>query len=298
MTTSWFSYIQRLGGGMAVSLAFSILLAAFPAAAEPALWKVQGPHATVYLFGTVHVLKPGTRWRSQKIEAAFKASDVLWEEVKDSDDAEAIQPLVLKYGLDLSKPLSSKLDDAGRAKLAAAEASLNLPQAQLEALRPWMAGLTLTVLPTLKAGYDPKSGADLTLKAMAAEQAKPMQAFETMEQQVRFFADLPQPLEVEYLLSTLDDVSKGTGELDALVDAWEAGDTKKLEALLNSDLKDHYPDLYRILLAQRNQAFADQIETLLKGEGVVFVAVGAGHLVGPDSVQADLAKHGVRSERE
>jgi len=298
MTTSWFSYIQRLGGGMAVSLAFSMLLAAFPAAAEPALWKVQGPHATVYLFGTVHVLKPGTRWRSQKIEAAFKASDVLWEEVKDSDDAEAIQPLVLKYGLDLSKPLSSKLDDAGRAKLAAAEASLNLPQAQLEALRPWMAGLTLTVLPTLKAGYDPKSGADLTLKAMAAEQAKPMQAFETMEQQVRFFADLPQPLEVEYLLSTLDDVSKGTGELDALVDAWEAGDTKKLEALLNSDLKDHYPDLYRILLAQRNQAFADQIETLLKGEGVVFVAVGAGHLVGPDSVQADLAKHGVRSERE
>jgi len=298
MTTSWFSYIQRLGGGMAVSLAFSILLAAFPAAAEPALWKVQGPHATVYLFGTVHVLKPGTRWRSQKIEAAFKASDVLWEEVKDSDDAEAIQPLVLKYGLDLSKPLSSKLDDAGRAKLAAAEASLNLPQAQLEALRPWMAGLTLTVLPTLKAGYDPKSGADLILKAMAAEQAKPMQAFETMEQQVRFFADLPQPLEVEYLLSTLDDVSKGTGELDALVDAWEAGDTKKLEALLNSDLKDHYPDLYRILLAQRNQAFADQIETLLKGEGVVFVAVGAGHLVGPDSVQADLAKHGVRSERE
>jgi len=298
MTTSWFSYIQRLGGGMAVSLAFSILLAAFPAAAEPALWKVQGPHATVYLFGTVHVLKPGTRWRSQKIEAAFKASDVLWEEVKDSDDAEAIQPLVLKYGLDLSKPLSSKLDDAGKAKLAAAEASLNLPQAQLEALRPWMAGLTLTVLPTLKAGYDPKSGADLTLKAMAAEQAKPMQAFETMEQQVRFFADLPQPLEVEYLLSTLDDVSKGTGELDALVDAWEAGDTKKLEALLNSDLKDHYPDLYRILLAQRNQAFADQIETLLKGEGVVFVAVGAGHLVGPDSVQADLAKHGVRSERE
>ena len=292
MTTSWFSRAAALGGGLAAVLAIAL-----PAAAEPALWKVQGPHATVYLFGTVHVLKPATQWRSPRIEAAFKASGVLWEEIKDGDDAAAIQPLVFKYGLDLANPLSSKLDDAGKAKLAATETSLNLQPAQLEPLRPWMAGLTLSVLPIVKAGYDPKSGVDVSLKAMATEQAKPLLAFETMEQQVRFFADLPQPLEVEYLLSTLDDASKGTGELDSMVDAWAAGDTKKLEEILNGDLKDHYPDLYRILLAQRNQAFADQIETLLKGSGVVFVAVGVGHLVGPDSVQADLAKHGIKAER-
>ncbi len=293
MTMSWFSRAAALGGGLAAVLALAL-----PAAAEPALWKVQGPHATVYLFGTVHVLKPATQWRSPRIEAAFKASDVLWEEIKDGDDAAAIQPLVFKYGLDLANPLSSKLDDAGKAKLAATETSLNLQPAQLEPLRPWMAGLTLSVLPIVKAGYDPKSGVDVSLKAMATEQAKPLQAFETMEQQVRFFADLPRPLEVEYLLSTLDDASKGTGELDSMVDAWAAGDTKALEEILNSDLKDHYPDLYRILLAQRNQAFADQIETLLKGSGVVFVAVGVGHLVGPDSVQADLAKHGIKAERQ
>ena len=283
-----------LGGALAAALASLAL----PAAAEPALWKVQGPHATVYLFGTVHVLKPGTQWRSPKVEAAFKASGVLWEEIKDGDDATVIQPLVFKYGLDLAKPLSSKLDDAGKAKLTAAETSLDLQPAQIEPLRPWMAGLTLSVLPVLKAGYDPKSGVDVSLKALAAEQGMPMMAFETMEQQVRFFADLPQPLEVEYLLSTLDDASKGTGELDAMVDAWEAGDTKKLEEILNGDLKDHYPDLHRILLAQRNRAFAERIESLLKGDGVAFVAIGAGHLVGPDSVQADLAKDGVKAERQ
>jgi len=289
MTTPWFSFAAVLAAALAL---------AFPAAAEPALWQVKGPHATVYLFGTVHVLKPGAQWRSPKIDAAFKASGVLWEEVQDAGDAAAIQPLVLKYGLDVANPLSSKLDDAGKAKLATAEASLNLQPAQLEPLRPWMAGLTLSVLPVLKAGYDPKSGVDVALKGLATEQGKTVQAFETMEQQVRFFADLPRPLEIEYLLSTVDDVSKGTAELDSMVDAWEAGDTKRLEDILNGDLKDHYPDLYRILLAQRNQAFAETIETLLKGEGVVFVAVGAGHLVGPDSVQADLAKDGFKAVRQ
>ncbi len=292
MNVSWISRAAALGG-LAAVLAF-----APPASAEPALWKVQGAHATVYLFGTVHVLKPGTQWRSPKVEAAFKASGVLWEEIKDSDDPAAIQPLVLKYGVDPANPLSGKLDDAGKARLATAETSLGLPPAQLEVLRPWMAGLTLSLVPIEKAGYDPKSGVDIALKALATEQGKPTQGFETMEQQVRFFADLPQPLEVEYLLSTLDDLSKGTAELDDMVDAWAAGDTGRLEEILNGDLKDSYPDLYRILLAQRNQAFADRIETLLKGDGVVFVAVGAGHLVGADSVQADLSRHGFTAVRQ
>jgi uncharacterized protein YbaP (TraB family) len=297
MTAPWLTRTAAKAGASAV-LALAVLASAFHAAAEPALWKVQGPHATVYLFGTVHVLKPNTQWRSSKIEAAFKSSGVLWEEVKDSDDPTVVQPLVFKYGFDPAKTLSSKLDDTGKAKLLAAETSLSLQPAQLEPLRPWMAGMTLSILPVLKAGYDPKSGVDLALKAMAAQQGKPLMAFETMEQQVRFFADLPQPLEVEYLLSTLDDASKGTGELDEMVAAWDAGDTGKLEQILNSDIKDKYPDLYRILLKKRNQAFADQIETLLKGEGVAFVAVGAGHLVGPDSVQADLAKDGFKAVRQ
>lgn len=288
--------LSRIGVWAAAFVATLVL--ALPAAAEPALWKIQGPHAVVYLFGTVHVLKPDTPWRSGKVDAALRGATALWEEVKDTDDAAAVQPLILKYGLDAAHPLSGKLDDAGKAKLDAAAAGLGLKPAQLESMRPWLAGLTLSVLPILKAGYDPKSGVDVALKAAAAEQGKPLQAFETMEQQVRFFADLPQNLEVEYLLATLDDVSKGTGELDDLVQAWDAGDTVKLESILNGDLKDNYPDLYRILLTQRNQTFADQIETLLKGEGVSFVAVGAGHLVGPQSVQADLARHGLIAVRQ
>jgi len=292
------SVLRRLGLGAAAVALCAVLSPGLPAMAEPALWKVEGPHATVYLFGTVHVLKPNTHWRTAKIDTAFNGSNVLYEEIKDADDAATAQPLVIKYGLDVAHPLSSKLDATAKAKLVADASLMGVPAAQFEPMRPWLAGLTLTVLPVVKAGYDPQSGVDITLKALAGDQHKPLEAFETMEQQISMFADLPQPLEVEYLLSTLDDVDKGAGEINDLVDAWAAGDTGKLDDLVNGDLKVHYPELYRIVLKERNQAFADRIATLLKGNGVVFVAVGVGHLVGPDSVQADLAKVGYTAVRQ
>lgn len=290
------SHVSRLATGLAAALAAGLL--ASSAQAEPALWKVQGPHATVYLFGTVHVLKKTTVWRSPKIDAAFSASKTLWEEIKDGDDQSAMQPLVMKYGLDQAHPLSTKLDAKGQAKLAAVEAMVGAPAAQMEPLRPWMAALTLDVLPLLKAGYDPNSGVDTILKGEAKAAGKPLEAFEGMEQQIRFFADLPQKEEVDYLLSTLDDADKGASQIEKLIDAWASGDLDKLEALLNADMRDKYPSLYQKLLVQRNKAFAKQIETLLQGQGVTFVAVGAGHLVGPDSVQADLAKDGVKAVRQ
>jgi hypothetical protein len=273
-------------------------VAALPAQAEPALWKIKGRHATIYLFGTVHALKKGTNWRSPRIEAAFASSDVLWEEIANPDDRAAAEPLLARYGQDPGHPLSSKLGEAGRAKLAAVEASYGLPPSQIEPLRPWLAALNLNVIPIVKAGYDPRSGVEFVLKNLAVAQGKPIQGFETIDQQLRFFADLPQQLEVDYLLATLDEVDKGPAQLDRKVTAWLAGDTAGYAASANANLFKRFPQLYRILLVQRNRAFAARIEQLLKGNSNVFVAVGADHLAGSDSVLADLARDGIRPVRQ
>ena len=284
--------------GVGVAAAAATLITALPAAAEPALWKVKGPKATVFLFGTVHVLRKDVVWRSPKIDSAFHSAGTLVEEIKGIDDTAAMQPLVMKYGVDPAHPLSTKLDAAGKAKLAAVGAQLGIAPAQLEPLRPWMVALTFSTLPLVKAGYDPKSGVDVLLKDQAASEGKPLDAFETIEQQIHFFADLPQTQEVEYMLSTLDDAAKGTKELDDLVDAWAKGDVERIGALMNSDMRDKYPEIYKVLLVDRNQAFAERIKQMLNGEGTYFVAVGAAHLAGGDSVQADLHKMGVKVERE
>jgi uncharacterized protein len=271
---------------------------AAPASAEPALWKVQGPHATVYLFGTVHVLKSTTQWRTAKIDAAFASSTALYEEVPDGDDATAMRPLVQQLGLDPAHPLSAQLDDAGKAKLAAFESAYGLPATAIDALRPWLAAITVSVLPMTRAGYDPKSGVDSVLRAMARTQGKSLMGFETAEQEMHFLADLPQQDQVQYLLYALNTSDRAVSQVGDLVDAWAAGDTAKLESMLNADLFKQYPTLYQTLIVQRNRDFAGKIEQMLKGNGVTFVAVGAGHLVGPDSVQTYLAKDGIQATRQ
>jgi uncharacterized protein YbaP (TraB family) len=280
-----------------LAILFAVGIAA-PASAEPALWKVQGPHATVYLFGTVHILKSTTQWRTPKIEEAFTSAGSLWEEVPNADDVAAMQPLLMQLGLDPAHPLSSQLTDDGKAKLAAFEAAYGLPPQGIEMFRPWLAAMTFSVIPMTKAGYDPKSGVDTVLRTMARAQNKPMMGFETAEQQMHYLADLPQQTQLDYLLFTLGNAEQETGKLGDLVDAWAAGDTAKLEMLLNVGLAKQQPGLYRTLLADRNRAFATKIEQLLSGEGVTFVAVGAGHLVGPDSIQAALAKDGFQAVRQ
>lgn len=273
------------------------LAAALPAAAQPALWKVQGPHATVYLFGTVHTLRAVTVWRSPKIDAAFSASKALYEELENTGDQAALQPLVAKYGLDPSHPLSSKLDSAGNAELTRVARNLGAPMAQLDMLRPWMASVGLSTLSQAKAGFDPSSAVELKLKTLATEQGKTVSGFETMEQQIRGLAELPEPVQIQMLMSTLDEADKGGALLDQVVAAWVAGDLDQLQTLTIETAKRRYPQAYARLFVERNRGFASGIESLLKGDGVYFVAIGAGHLVGPDSVQADLAKDGFTPSR-
>ena len=99
------------------------------------------------------------------------------------------------------------------------------------------------------------------------------------------------------LKATLDDVEAGPKRIDAMVDGWAKGDTKVLDSLFIDEMKGDYPALYQVLIIDRNKDWARQLKTKLDGTGVSFVAVGAGHLTGPDSVQAQLAKLGVTAVR-
>lgn len=267
------------------------------ALAEPALWKIQDADSTIYLFGTIHVLKPSTVWRSPRIDKALKDSGDLTLEIVGADDPAVMQPLVMKYGLDPNQPLSGKIDAAAFQKASALAQAGGVSPQLLNAMRPWLAAVQLSLIPVIKAGYDPKSGVEPILAAEVKAAGKPEGAFETPEQQIRFFADLPVKTEVEFLSSTLDEADEGVGKIDKMVAAWAAGDTAELETEFVTEMKGQYPELYDLLITKRNQNWAGQLKTKLAGKGVSFVAVGSGHLVGPDSVQVQLAKLGVKAER-
>ncbi|WP_292065479.1 TraB/GumN family protein [Brevundimonas sp. UBA7664] len=266
--------------------------------AGPALWVIRDADSTLYLFGTVHVLRPTTAWGSPRVDAAFDSAEQVWFEISNPDDQMAIVPLIQQHGLSPDRQLSHLVTTGQLTLLDSAARSIGSNAVQMDVFRPWLAALTLSVAPLTAAGYDPRSGVELTLKARADAAGKPVHGFETIDKQVRILAGMSESEQLAYLASTLESYEGATVELDRMVEAWASGDVATLEAVGVEEMQSESPALYRALLVQRNTDWADQIQTLLAGSGTVFIAVGAAHLAGDDSVQEILEDRGVTVTRE
>lgn len=167
-----------------------------------------------------------------------------------------------------------------------------MPAARLSPMKPWLAAVTLSMLPLAKAGLDPKAGADVVLRASAAGRGSRIEGFDTPEEQVRYLADLPEAEQLAFLENVLDRAAGGTDLPNRIAAAWESGDLAAIDSILNAELKSKTPSLYRRLLVDRNSRYAERIEALPAGKEDRFVAVGVGHLVGVDSIQAFLGRKG------
>ena len=305
LTRSVAARLGRAVAGTALGLALTAavalpLLTPAPVHAQeasPALWVVRDADSTLYLFGTVHVLKPDTAWASARVDQAFDSAQDIWFEIANPDDTAAVLPLIQQHGVSMDRPLSSLLSADEIARLDVAARAIGVTAAQMDPMRPWFAGVTLSMAPLTKAGYDPASGVELTLLARAKAADKSIHAFESLEQQVRMLAEMPEDMQLGFLRSTLQDYDRAAQMLDGMVAAWRVGDTQALDAVMVEEMARDYPDLYARMLTDRNADWADQIQERLKGSGVTFIAVGAGHLVGDASVQTFLAQKGITATR-
>ena len=279
------------------SVAFALCFAVSSVQAEPAMWVIKDSDSTIYLIGTLHLLKHDAEWKSEKVKKTVGESTELWLEIADDENQAALQPLLAKHGMDPDKPLSKKLNQVQRKKLEKIAATYGLPVANLEPLQPWLAAVVLGTIPLVKAGYDPKSGVDRMLRAQAVAEGDQIRGLETAEAQVRMMAGLPQAVQIAFLVETLEDMEEGLELLEKIAKAWMDGDTETIARLGVAEMKREAPAAYKMLLVDRNVAWSEQIVEMLKGSGVVQIAVGAGHLAGPDSVQAQLEKKGIKVER-
>uniref|UniRef100_UPI002896F274 TraB/GumN family protein n=2 Tax=Brevundimonas TaxID=41275 RepID=UPI002896F274 len=262
----------------------------------PALWVIKDADSTLYLFGSVHVLRPTTGWASPRVQAAFDSASDIWFEISNPDDQAAIVPLMQQYGLSPTYRNATALTTGELTLFGNAAQSVGSDAVRMDNYRPWLAALTLSVAPLVKAGYDPKSGVELVLKARAEAAGKPIHGFETIDKQIGILAGLPDDVQLVFLRETLKDYENAATKLDEMVSAWARGDVDVLSRVMVQEMKDASPALYQSILVDRNTDWANQIQTMLQGSGAAFIAVGAGHLAGDDSVQAILAKRGVTVE--
>jgi uncharacterized protein len=286
---------------VAATLFAGLGLAAFTpsAAADPGLWVAKGAHATVYLFGTIHVLHKDQRWKSPAIAAALAQSQEIWLEVPHLNDEAEARRVTAQLGFDPQHPLSSVLSAKDLARLDRVAKAIGVVQGEkaFEPMRPWLVAVALEGALIKHAGYDPESGVEAQLLRDKAVAGKPVRGFETFAQQMHFFADLGEKREIDLLDNTLQDFDKGASDLNALVVAWSEGDQATIAHIMVDELKEPFPALYRELLVDRNAAWAKKIAMLLQGSGVDFVAVGAAHLAGADSVQRMLDRRGITVTR-
>lgn len=268
---------------------------AVPALVRPALWRVQRGKSVIWLFGTVHALPKDVPWMDGKVADITEHADTLVTEILDKDPA-AMRSVVMQTAMmPQGQTLRGKLSPKSKAQLEKVLAADGLPASAFDAFRPWYAAVALSTLPLMKAGYDPTHGVDVTLSGRFKDAGKPHEALETPEYQLGLFNKLPEDAQIRYLDEVLKDADKIPEELAKMIGEWKAGHADELARLMNEDESD--PVLLKLLLIDRNKAWARWIKARLAKPGSVLLAVGAGHLAGKGSVQDQLAGMGIKVTR-
>jgi uncharacterized protein len=261
----------------------------------PAMWHLSDADSDIYLFGTFHMLPAKLDWERPNMVKAFDNSSILILEADVQGAAPGdVVNLIKKYGIaPADAPLRSRLTPDQLAQYEKVAAALGLDPAVLDPYQPWYASTVLSVKYAEKHGYSPAEGADEKLVKAAETETKPLAYLETVQQQIGFLASLPTDTQTEMFVATLNELSTDDQTLPSMQAAWMKGDTRAMAGLFDQSVK-AVPDLYKTLVIDRNKRWADEIQKLMAGSGKVFIAVGAGHLVGSDGVVALLRQRGFK----
>ncbi len=289
--------VRRLSrGAIAAGLVWMMGMGA--ASAAPAMWEVRDKDSVVNLFGSMHVLRPDARWRTRAFDHAYAAADRVWFETRVDLPPEQVKVMVDRYGVDPDRSLTQKLSPTALATLRPVLDRDGVPLERVERLRPWAAAMMLSVAPMTQKGGEVASGVDAATTRRARTADKPIATFETFEQQLRIFADLPEQAELDYLDDVAREQLSPPRDGVALERAWLKGDMGRLGSRLVDRMRAERPALYDALLRRRNLAWADRLDAEMRqGRGIDLVVVGALHMAGGEGLPALMRARGYSVRR-
>lgn len=259
-------------------LAAAALAAATPAAApaqqplEPAIFEVHDADTTIYLFGTFHALDGDSNWFDHGVRNAFEQSN------------ELVLETLLPEGPNAAQQLSKAVRPAAAAPSAT-----------------FLATTRMAISASRAEGMQVDKGADTVLRHIAEAEGKPVEGLETLQFQLNMFNRMPMtsapPANAKAAQATDQQAMRTLSTtMASMQSAWKRGDQSVFVQLLD-ELHASSPETYRMMFTERNERWADWIAARLQTPGTVFVAVGAGHLAGTDSVLVRLAERGIPSQR-
>jgi uncharacterized protein YbaP (TraB family) len=280
-----------------LGLALCSLLLCVTARADGALhslWELHGKHNTVYLLGSIHVLRLGDYPLAPAVlEAYGNAKSIMMEvnleEISSAQvQAEMLSSAILSDGKTLPEVLGETR--YGRAAALAHEAGIEL--SLFDQFAPWFAAEAISQLQLTQLGFQPEAGVEMYFMERARTDGKSVAGLETVHDQISLFQNMPLDTQAEYLVSSLEQAHDLAKEVDSMVHAWQRGDMQWFANQLQSEFgKD--PRLYQSVLGARNRKWVPKIEALLNDDKNYLVIVGTGHLAGLGSVIDLLKKDGI-----
>ncbi|WP_299416567.1 TraB/GumN family protein [Acaryochloris sp. IP29b_bin.148] len=262
------------------------------------LWQVKSPKNTIYLLGSIHLLKESDYPLATQINDAYEDAEKLVFEV-DMDQLESseTQSMVLeKATAQDGKTLPDRLTPQTYQLAKTAASEVGLPIEAFSGFKPWFFSLTLITMKFQRLGFNPQNGVDQYFFQKAKKDGKETLALEAIEDQLNLFNNFSQGDQEQYIRQTIEELDTLETSFQEMVQAWKAGDDQTLESLLLKSFKD-YPDLEDQIFGARNRKWMTTIEPLLQKEDDYLIVVGAGHLVGKDSVLKLLQAKGHTPKR-
>ncbi len=280
-----------------IQIALLALLAVSALAAESShpitVWEVKGEHNSVYLLGSIHLLRAKDYPLPSAINAVYDDAEALVMEI-DMDDMDplAAQTAFTTYGvIHDEQTLESMMgDDVYRQALSAAEA-IDIPLEMLQKTEPWYAAITVEIMLLSRIGFDPALGIEMHMMSKAMADGKTIGGLETIEEQVQLLDGMSLQAQRDMLLSTLTEGAEMGEMMDQVIDAWRHGDIATLRSEMLDELAKH-EELNKALITDRNARWVGQIDALLDDDDDYLIIVGALHLIGPEGVPRQLQENG------
>ena len=288
---------QRFLPGITLLLALS-LCCGQTALAKTSLWKISLGEKSLYLGGTIHVLRPGDYPLPDAFGLAFEQADILGLETDMSrvNSFEYQQTLLSQARYENGDNLANHLNAEALTALEDYCKNAGIPLEMLLAFKPAMSMMTILALELQHLGIQ-ATGVDNYFMELAVAEGKPVIQLETPEQQLAFILDLGVGQESDFILHIIDEIQQVEAMLAQMIAAWREGDTDSLDALFVQPLAGDYPRIYQSLLVDRNQAWLPHIEEMLQTDPTELLLVGAAHLVGEDGLLASLKRRGYTIEQ-
>lgn len=280
-----------------LTLPFLLLASTGTAHAAPALWQVSDEDSSVWLFGSVHLLRADTKWRSGTLDKIFSKAERVYFETDLSIEAQmAMMPLSFELGFNRDGRLLSEIIGAElTVRVREAAGRYAIPMATLLAMKPWMAATTLSTGPLLDSGYEAAHGVEAVLAAELTEDR--LGFLETPEQQLNFLAGGSLDEQIAMLEGTLDTLDVMQTDIDEMVRAWFDGRPEQLGEIFTAQMGSYDQGMVERLIDMRNADWVEQIDAMLRRNESALLVVGAAHLAGDASVIRLLEERGFEGER-